>query len=67
MRSLSTCLPPVVVFKKKKKGGALTQHNRRMKDTGKDKVSFVLSEGSPFGMLHGSLSDPAFLQLKIII
>ena len=40
-------------FLHKKKGGALTQHTRCRKNTGIDKMSFVLSEGSPLECYMG--------------
>ena len=40
-------------FLKKRGGGALTQHTRCRKNTGIDKMSFVLSEGSPLECYMG--------------
>ena len=37
----------------KKKGGALTQHTQRKKNAGSDKMSGVLSEGSPLECYTG--------------
>ena len=63
---LSNESKPIQLLKFFKEGG-LTQHKGLMENSGKEKVYFVLSEDSTFGMLLGSLSDSAFLQLELRI